>query len=46
MSNDEWYFKSKLDASGDEDTMSECTDYDNLYDEYLKKYMIPCLEAS
>jgi hypothetical protein len=46
MSNDEWYFKSKLDASGDEDTMSECTDYDNLYDEYLKKYMIPYLEAS
>jgi hypothetical protein len=46
MSNDEWYLKSKLDASGDEDTMSECTDYDNLYDEYLKKYMIPYLEAS
>jgi hypothetical protein len=46
MSNDELYFKSKLDASGDEDTMSECTDYDNLYDEYLKKYMIPYLEAS
>ncbi len=44
ISYDEWYIKSKLDASGD--TMSECTAYDNLYDEYFKKYIIPCLEAS
>ena len=46
ISYDKWYIKSKLDASGDGDTMSECTAYDNLYDEYLRKYMIPCLEAS
>jgi hypothetical protein len=46
MSNDEWYFKSKLDASGDGDKMSEYAASDELYGEYLKKYMIPCLEAS
>lgn len=46
MSNDEWHFRSKIDASGNTDTMSEVTDYDNLYYEYLKKYMIPYLEAS
>ena len=46
ISYDEWYIRSKLDASGDGDKMSEYTAYDNLYDEYLKKYMIPCLEAS
>lgn len=44
ISYDEWYIRSKLDASGD--TMSEYTIYDNLYDEYLNKYMIPYLEAS
>jgi hypothetical protein len=46
ISYDEWYIKSKLDASDDGDMMSEYTAYDNLYEEYLKKYMIPCLEAS
>lgn len=46
ISYDEWYFRSKLDAPGDEDTISECPDYDDLYDEYVRKYMIPCLEAS
>jgi len=46
ISYDEWYIRSKLDASYDRDKMSECTAYDDLYDEYLKKYMIPCLEAS
>jgi len=45
-SYDEWYIRSKLDASGNEDTMDECTAYDDLYDEYLKKYLIPCIEAS
>ncbi len=44
ISYDEWYIRSKLDAFGDK--MSECTAYDNLYDEYFNKYMIPCLEAS
>jgi hypothetical protein len=44
MSYDEWYIRSKLDTSGDGNQMSECTAYDNLYDEYLMKYMIPCLE--
>jgi hypothetical protein len=43
---DEWYIRSKLDTSSDGDKMSESTAYDDLYDEYLKKYMIPCLEAS
>ena len=42
ISYDEWYIRSKLDASGDK--ISEYTD--NLYDEYLNKYMIPYLEAS
>lgn len=46
MSYDEWYIKSKLDASDDGMTMDEYTADDNLYAEYLKKYMIPCLEAS
>jgi hypothetical protein len=46
ISYDEWYIRSKLDASGDGMTMSEYTAYDNLYDEYLKKYMITYLEAS
>jgi hypothetical protein len=46
MSYDEWYFRSKIDASGDGDTMNERTAYDDLYDEYLIKYMIPCIEAS
>jgi len=45
ISYDEWYIRSKLNASDDGDTMSECK-YDNLYDEYLRKYMISCLEAS
>ena len=34
---DEWYIRSKLDAFGDGNKMSECTAYDNLYDEYLNK---------
>ena len=46
ISYDKWYFRSKLDTSGDVDKMSESTAYDDLYDEYLKKYIIPCLEAS
>ena len=46
ISYDEWYIKSKLNASDDREAMSECTVYDDLYDEYLKKYMIPCIEAS
>ena len=46
MNYDEWYTRSKLDASDDGEKMSECTAYDNLCDEYLKKYMIPYLEAS
>jgi hypothetical protein len=46
MNYDEWYIRSKLDASDDGEKMSEYTAYDNLYEEYLKKYMIPCLEAS
>jgi hypothetical protein len=46
ISYDEWYIRSKLDASDDGNKMSECTAYDKLYDEYFKKYMIPCLEAS
>jgi hypothetical protein len=37
ISYDEWYIRSKPDVSGDGDKMSECTAYDNLYDEYLKK---------
>lgn len=37
ISYDEWYIRSKLDASDDGETMSECTTYDDLYDEYLKK---------
>jgi len=45
ISYDEWYINSKLDASDDGDKMSECK-YDNSYNEYLKKYMIPCLETS
>ena len=47
MRYDEWYIRSKINASASnsKDTMSEVTDHDNLYDEYLKKYMIPCLEA-
>jgi len=43
---DEWYIRSKLDTSSDGDKMSESTAYDDLYDEYLQKYIIPCLEAS
>jgi hypothetical protein len=46
ISYDEWYIRSKLDASGDVDKISEYTAYDDLYGEYLKKYMIPYLEAS
>jgi hypothetical protein len=42
ISYDEWYIRSKLDASSDK--ISEYTD--NLYDEYLNKYLIPYLEAS
>lgn len=44
ISYDEWYIRSKLDTSGDENMMSEPTAYAELYNEYLKKYMIPCLE--
>ena len=46
ISYDEWYIRSKLDTSVDVDKMSESTAYDDLYDEYLQKYIIPCLEAS
>jgi hypothetical protein len=46
ISYDEWYIRSKLNVSGNGDKMSEYTAYDNLYDEYLRKYMTPCLEAS
>ena len=46
ISYDEWYIRSKLDASGDGMAMDEYAADDNLYAEYLKKYMIPCLEAS
>ena len=46
MSYDKWYIRSKLDASGDEDKISESTAYDELYDEYFNKYIIPYLEAS
>ena len=46
ISYDGWYIRSKLDTSGDVDKMSESTAYDDLYDEYLKKYIISCLEAS
>ena len=46
ISYDEWYIRSKLDTSGDRDKISEPTAYDDLYDEYFKKYLIPCLEAS
>jgi hypothetical protein len=46
MSYGEWYIRSKLDTAGDGNTMGEYTAYDNLYDEYLNRYMIPCLEAS
>jgi hypothetical protein len=46
ISYDEWYIRSKLDTSADRDKINEPTAYDDLYDEYLKKYMIPCLEAS
>jgi hypothetical protein len=46
MNYDEWYIRSKLDASDDGEKMSEYTAYDNLYEEYLKKYMIPYPEAS
>ena len=46
ISYDEWYIRSKLDTSVDRDKINEPTAYDDLYDEYLKKYMIPCLEAS
>jgi hypothetical protein len=45
ISYDEWYIRSKLNASGNGNIMSECTAYDNLYNEYLIKYMIPCVEA-
>ena len=44
ISYDEWYIKSKLNASGDVDKMSEYTAYDDLYGEYLKKYIIPCMK--
>jgi hypothetical protein len=46
ISYDEWYIRSKIDAYYYREKMSKCTAYDDLYDEYLKKYMIPCLEAS
>jgi hypothetical protein len=46
ISYDEWYIRSKLDSSGDGDQMSKCKAYNDLYVDYLKKYVIPCLEAS
>jgi hypothetical protein len=46
ISYGDWHMKNILskfnDLSG-EDTMSIHTD-DDIYDEYLQKYMIPCLE--
>jgi hypothetical protein len=46
MSYDKWYIRSKLNASGDGEKASEYAAYDDLYGEYFKKYMIPCIEAS
>ena len=46
ISYDEWYIRSKLNASGDGEKTSEYAAYDDLYGEYFKKYIIPCLEAS
>ena len=46
ISYGDWYIRSKLNASGNEDQISEYAAYDKLYDEYLRKYMIRYLEAS
>ena len=47
ISHGKWYMKkiiSRFDYSGDENTVNRHKTYDESYDEYLKKYMIPCLE--